>query len=149
MATVRAYYLPTDGEKQIAPHFKIKEFACNDGELAILIADELPVLLEKIRVHFGKPVKITGPYRNPSYNKYVAKGVDGSQHKLGTAADIQIEGISPRTVAKYADTLMPATGGIGLYEYTSGGFTHVDVRATKSRWLQTSKTGSAVSVSGF
>lgn len=147
--TVRAYYLPTDGEKQLAPHFKVKEFACNDGELAILIADELPILLEKIRVHFRKPVTITGPYRNPSYNKYVAKGADGSQHKLGTAADIVVSGVSSRTVAKYADTLMPATGGIGLYEYATGGFTHVDVRPTKSRWLQKSASGSAVSVSGF
>jgi len=147
MGIVHSYNAFINGEQKLATNFKVKEFQCKDGSGALLIADDLITLLQKIRTHFGKSVTINSAYRNPSYNDKIG-GADGSQHKLGTAADIVVSGVTPRTVAKYADTLMPATGGIGLYEY-SGGFTHVDVRTTKSRWLQTSKTGSAVSVSGF
>jgi uncharacterized protein YcbK (DUF882 family) len=46
------------------------------------------------------------------------------------AADIVVKGVTPREVAAYANTLMPYTGGIGIYNT----FTHVDVRTAKSRW---------------
>jgi uncharacterized protein YcbK (DUF882 family) len=53
-----------------------------------------------------------------------------SQHTYGKAVDIQISGISPKKVAAYAENLLPRSGGIGIYKT----FTHIDVRATKSRW---------------
>ena len=44
--------------------------------------------------------------------------------------DSDLVGVAPSKVAEYVETLMPNTGGIGRYST----FTHVDVRATKSRW---------------
>jgi uncharacterized protein YcbK (DUF882 family) len=67
-------------------------------------------------------------------------GATYSQHKYGLAADITISGVTPLQVAKYAQTLMPSSGGIGLYK----SFTHIDCRKTKSRWDCTSGTQKAV-----
>jgi len=86
-------------------------------------------VLQKIRDHFGKPVNINSGYRTPGKNKQVG-GAAYSQHLYGTAADISIKGVSPGTVADYAETLLPNSGGIGIY----GTFTHVDVRTARSRW---------------
>ena len=128
-ATVKVYSLAKDGGKQITAHFKVKEFRCHDGSDTIFVSQDLAEVLEKIRTHFGKPVVINSGYRTESYNKKVG-GAAYSQHKYGTAADICISGVTPKQIAAYAETLLPGTGGIGIY----GTFCHVDVRATKSRW---------------
>jgi hypothetical protein len=134
-----------DGQES---HFKVKEFQCHDGSGALLIADELVDLLEKIRTHFGKPVTVNSGYRNQTYNRKQGSS-DGSQHCQGTAADITIKGVSPAAIAAYAETLIPNSGGIGLYAYTSGGFTHVDVRVKRARWKHEYNGGPEIPVSKF
>ncbi len=131
MTTVKAYSKAKDGNKKLSTNFRVKEFACSDGSDPIFIADELIVVLQKIRSHFGRPVKITSAYRTPGRNKSVG-GTAYSQHLYGSAADIKVSGVSPRKVAEYAEKLMPNSGGIGTYST----FTHVDVRKTKSRWRE-------------
>lgn len=127
--TVNVYSLRNEGNKSVSKNFKVKEFACNDGSEAVFISPELVTILQKIRTYFGKPVTINSAYRTPTYNKKVG-GATYSQHIYGTAADIKVSGVSPKTVAKYAETLLGNKGGIGIYST----FTHVDVRETKSRW---------------
>lgn len=126
---VRAYSKAKDGNTQLTKNFKVREFACSDGTDVIFISHDLVVVLQKIRDHFGKPVNINSAYRTPAKNKKVG-GATYSQHLYGTAADITISGVSPEEVAEFAETLLPKTGGIGIYKT----FTHVDVRAVKSRW---------------
>lgn len=126
---VRAYSKAKDGNTQLTKNFKVREFACSDGTDVIFISHDLVVVLQKIRDHFGKPVIINSAYRTPAKNKQV-DGATYSQHLYGTAADITISGVSPKEVAEFAETLLPKTGGIGIYKT----FTHVDVRAVKSRW---------------
>ena len=128
-ATVKAYSKAKDGTKKLTANFKVREFACSDGSDVIFISDGLVAVLQQIRSHFGKPVTINSGYRTPAQNKKVG-GAAYSQHLYGTAADIQVKGVSPKLVAAYAETLLPNTGGIGVY----GTFTHIDVRKTKSRW---------------
>ena len=123
------YSLKEDGEKNLSENFKVKEFRCKDGSDKILISGELVEILQKIRSHFGKAVNINSAYRTPSYNKKIG-GATNSQHMYGTAADIRINGITPKAVADYAETLLLGTGGIGRYNT----FTHVDVRDKKARW---------------
>lgn len=142
--SIEAYSLAAEGEKRLTANFKIKEFACADGSNVIFIDDRLPVLLQKIRDHFGRKVTITSGYRTVYYNNTVLpkKGVKtskNSQHLYGMAADIQVEGVEPATVAAYAETLLPNTGGIGTYPKKTGrahGWVHIDVRKQKSRWVQ-------------
>lgn len=128
-ATVKVYSKANDGEKKLSANFRVREFACQDGSDPIFISDKLVQILQAIRNHFGQPVKINSAYRTANHNKAV-NGSVYSQHLFGTAADIVVTGVDPDDVAAYAETLMPNTGGIGRYK----GFTHVDVRSTKSRW---------------
>lgn len=128
-STVKVYSKAKDGLTALSPHFKVSEFACSDGTDTVFVSPTLLSVLEKIRVHFGKPVKINSGYRTEAKNKAVG-GAAYSQHKYGLAADIIINGVPPAKVAEYAETLLPNTGGIGIYKT----FTHIDVRKTKSRW---------------
>lgn len=129
--SVKVYSKAKDGAKQLSKNFRVKEFACKDGSDPIFISPKLVEVLQKIRDHFGKAVVINSAYRNAQYNKKV-DGAAYSQHLYGTAADIKITGVKPADVAAYAETLLPNTGGIGIYST----FTHVDVRADKARWKE-------------
>ena len=130
MYDVKVYSLAAEGGRQVTPHFKVREFACNDGSDPVFISQALADILENIRVHFGKPVHINSGYRTVSYNATVENSSKTSQHCNGLAADIRVEGVSPDRVADYAEQLLGDHGGVGRYKT----FTHVDVRANKSRW---------------
>ena len=127
--TIKAYSKAKDGNKKLSTNFRVKEFACTDGSDPIFIDSDLVNVLQKIRTHFGKSVTINSAYRTPTKNKAVG-GQTYSQHLYGRAADIKVKGITPKKVAAYAETLLKNKGGIGIYST----FTHIDVRATKSRW---------------
>lgn len=127
--TVQVYSLAKDGSKYISKNFRVREFRCKDGTDVIFIDPELVEILQKIRAYFGKAVTINSAYRTPAHNKKVG-GADYSQHLYGTAADIVVKGITPKKVKSYVETLMPSSGGIGVYSWG----VHVDTRKTKSRW---------------
>lgn len=139
---IKTYSVKKDGGTYLSDNFKVKEFACNDGSDTVLISDKLVGLLQKIRDHFGAAVTINSAYRTESYNKKIG-GATKSQHVNGTAADIVVKGATPLEVAQYVEHIMPDSGGIGVYQ----SFTHVDVRANRSRW--DNRSGSEVVVSGW
>lgn len=130
MYDVKVYSLKTEGSRQITEHFKVREFACSDGSDVVFISQALADILENIRAHFGAAVTINSGYRTVSYNRTVSGSSSASQHCNGLAADIRVAGVSPDRVADYAEQLLGDHGGIGRYKT----FTHVDVRADKSRW---------------
>ena len=135
---IKQYSLKADGAKQLSPAFRVREFRCRDGSDTIMVDQALPLLLQAIREHFGKAVVITSGYRTATHNASVG-GAKSSQHLLGRAADIQVQGVSVEDVAAYAESLMPAWGGVGRYPVKAGrtkGWVHVDTRAKKSRWTQ-------------
>ena len=119
---------------QISKNFQYKEFDCHgSGCCSTTIIDEkLVEYVQRIRDHFGKPVTITSPYRCEVHNRRVG-GATKSYHMQGKAADIVVQGVSSREVAKYAESI--GILGIGLYETSADGyFTHIDTRTTKSFW---------------
>ena len=133
---IKQYSLAKDGSRKLSPGFAVREFCCRDGSDTIMIDEGLVVLLQAIREHFGKAVTITSGYRTAAHNAKVG-GSKSSQHLLGRAADIQVAGVSPDAVAAYAESLMPAWGGVGRYPVKAGrakGWVHVDTRPAKSRW---------------
>ena len=114
-------------------YFKRSEFACKCGKYCngfpVEPNEKLVETLETIREHFGVPVTVSSGIRCKTHNTNVG-GVSNSQHMEGTAADIVVKGVPVSEVVKYAETLMPKTGGIGTYKT----FTHIDVRSVKARW---------------
>ena len=133
---IKQYSLMTDGSRRLAPDFKVRELRCRDGSDTVMVDEALTVVLQCIREHFGKPVVITSGYRTPAHNAKVG-GAKSSQHLLGRAADIRVQGVSVEDVAAYAESLMPDWGGVGRYLVKAGrttGWVHVDTRADKARW---------------
>lgn len=133
---IKQYSLMADGNRRLAPDFKVRELRCKDGTDTVMVDEALTVVLQCIREHFGKPVTITSGYRTAAHNAAVG-GAKSSQHLLGRAADIRVQGVSAEDVAAYAESLMPDWGGVGRYPVKAGraaGWVHVDTRAEKARW---------------
>lgn len=127
--SIKAYSKSKDGDTKLSANFRVREFACQDGTDPIFIDEGLVSILQQIRYHFGKAVTINSAFRTAAHNKKVG-GTTYSQHLYGKAADIVVSGVKPKDVAAYAETLLPRSGGIGVYST----FTHIDVRDKRSRW---------------
>lgn len=136
---LEAWSRTRDGTRKLSANFTVAEFACKDGSDPVFVDSSLAALLQKIRDHFGRPVVITSGYRTAAHNAAVG-GSKSSQHLLGRAADFYVEGVDVAVVAAYAETLLPARGGIGRYPKDakhpkrSTGWVHIDTRAGRSRW---------------
>lgn len=133
---IRQYSFAKNGNRRLAPDFKVREFRCKDGTDTVMVDETLTVVLQCIRDHFGKAVTITSGYRTAAHNAAVG-GAKSSQHLLGRAADIRVQGVSVEDVAAYTESLMPDWGGVGRYPVKAGratGWVHVDTRADKARW---------------
>lgn len=135
-ATMAVKTYQENSKVQLSKNFNSYEFRCGLGRpcscSTILIDDKLVEYLQKIRDHFGKSITITSGYRCPSYNKSIGSGT-GSYHSKGRACDIVVDGVAPREVAKYAESI--GILGIGLYETNADGhFVHIDTRTTKAFW---------------
>ena len=113
----------------ISTHFNRKEFACKCGCGFNAVDKELLEVIEDVRTYFDKPLIINSANRCETHNAK-EKGSKNSQHLKGMAADIRINGVSPNSVATYLLNKYPDKYGIGMYNT----FTHIDVRANKSRW---------------
>lgn len=113
----------------LSNHFQRREFACKCGCGFDTVDLETLVLLEDIRTHFDVPVTINSGCRCEAYNRQVG-GAASSQHLLGRAADIRVQGIDPGVVATYVETQHP-DASVGRYNT----FTHVDTRTSgPARW---------------
>ena len=113
----------------ISKHFNRNEFECSCGCGQDTVDAELITVLEDVREHFGKPVKINSGNRCARHNAAIG-GVAKSQHVKSRAADIVISGVDAADVYAYLDDKY--TGKLGLGKYKT--FTHVDTRNLMARW---------------
>ena len=118
-------------------NFSLKEFESKDGSKmpsdVYLNIVKLVGQLQFLRDYTGRAITVNSGYRSPEYNAKIG-GVKNSQHLLGKAADITIEGLKPAEVYRLIDELIDMglmlQGGLGSYK----SFTHYDIRKTKARW---------------
>lgn len=126
------YALTKETMSDLSEHFSKREFSCRCcGHL--VISGRLILALEHLRELTGLPIRIHAGYRCAGHNER-AGGVTDSEHTRGTAADIEIAGLSLQKMYECA-LLVPefAHGGIGVYD---GNFLHVDVRGHSARWAR-------------
>ena len=124
-------------QKRISHNFKLSEFNCRCGcTMPGSIQRNIELLalrLERIRVLYGKPMRIHSGYRCPAHNQNVG-GARNSQHLQGKAADFSIAGVSPAAIAagvrKLVVTGEVAKGGVGKYST----FVHYDMRGYITNW---------------
>ena len=123
---IKSYIMNTDGNVQLTRHFKVKEFACKDGSPVVFIDDYLYTILDILRHKLGKPVIITSGYRTPEWNAKCG-GAKYSYHMRGMAADIRVDGMSTKELAKELDKIADTSCGIIVYN----NWVHFDVRPGK------------------
>lgn len=111
----------------LSENFSRHEFACHCGCGGDTIDWETLELVERIRAFYGAPITINSGWRCAAHNAAVG-GAPASQHLVGRAADIVVEGVSPEEVYEMLDPIHE--GGLGRYDT----FTHVDTRGYRARW---------------
>lgn len=123
---IKSYIVNTDGNVQLARHFKVKEFACKDGSPVVFVDESLSTILEILRNKLGKPIIITSGYRTPEWNAKCG-GAKYSYHIRGMAADIRVDGMSAKQLANELNAIVPEEYGIIVYK----NWVHFDVRNGK------------------
>lgn len=123
--------------------FSRHEFACpccGMGMTGDLIDPRLVADLQALRDAIGKPVHILpgGGVRCRKQNA-AQGGAPSSQHMLGTAADIEVEGLTADELAALVMLHCPhaVAGGIGVYRHRKApkrAFVHLDTRRRTARW---------------
>lgn len=125
---ITSYITDTDGNEKLGKHFKVKEFACHDLSPVVFIDEYLWNVLNILRAKIEKPVIITSGYRTPGQNAKVG-GAKYSYHMRGMAADIRVNGMTPKQVANILNAIVPDECGIIVYK----SWVHFDVRKKKYR----------------
>ncbi len=127
-------YLGRDGNWDLEALAELNHlFRCHYNDQVKQIDPGLFALMDRIHtcLKAGKrPLQLISGYRSPEYNRLLmAKGrgvARRSYHLRGMAADIHIEGTSPRKVCQEAKRI--GKGGVGSYTR----FVHVDVGPVRS-----------------
>lgn len=126
--------------RQLTKHFNEDEFRCNCASKGLDVDDswchgmvwvhqQVVDYLQVMRHRLNRPIHINSGCRCPAYNAHIG-GARMSQHKLGTAADIWAEGVTPEEMARLASEV--GFRGIGIYDTKN--FTHVDIRHNGVTW---------------
>lgn len=95
-------------------------FRCKRTDEVRAVNPKLYEQLSRIQDHFeGKRVELVSGFRYAERNS--------SRHFHASAMDIRVQGVSPKEVYAYAQSL--DMGGMGIGIYPNSGFVHVDFRA--------------------
>jgi len=127
----------------LSPNFSLKELTTSevatrnglnntpDDKTIANLKTLVETILQPLREHYGKSVRVSSGYRSPEVNSFVG-GSKTSDHCKGQAADIEISGIANGDLAQYIAENFKFTQVI-LEFYTQGipdsGWVHVSYDA--------------------
>ncbi len=93
----------------------------------------LAMLLTHLSDHFGgRAITVMSGFRDPQRHTR-----ETSQHVVGVASDIQIQGVPNRTLWEYCRTI----DAVGCGFYPRSRFVHVDAREERAQWVDWSRPG--------
>lgn len=129
--------------RRLSPHFTLEEFLRSDVAAALHIDNSPPVelvvrmgelclsVLEPVRTHFARPVRLSSGYRCDELNRAVG-GVDDGRHETGEAGDIEVDGVPNIVVARWIFDAKLPYDELLLEHYVAGvphaGWVHVSHR---------------------
>jgi uncharacterized protein YcbK (DUF882 family) len=101
-------------------------FRCKRTAAEKDIEPRLLTILSHVYDHYNKPIELLSGFRNQRKTT--------SYHYKASASDIRVEGVTPKQLRAFVETLDSGGMGIGLYPRSQ--FVHVDVRPPPSyRWI--------------
>lgn len=115
MFDIRVRLDPATGLIHFGDFLFPKEFACKCCGQCDILAD-LWQACEWIRMKFAAPVNVHSAYRCERHNRSVG-GKPASDHLMGFAADISIEGHTPEELRLAATNLPTLVKRIGVYPW--------------------------------
>jgi zinc D-Ala-D-Ala carboxypeptidase len=93
---------------------------------------QLANMLEVIRAHFGKPLKVNSAFRGQAVNAGTPGASKTSQHMLGEAADIEIPGVDDADLHRWICTQSGLKFGQCILERPPGrSWVHVSICGTR------------------
>ena len=104
------------------PNFSRSELACKHTGKCNMHPDFME-RLQKLRTLYGKPMKVSSGYRDPSHPIEANKPLPGF-HTTGRAADIAVQGADAVKLLTLA--LQVGFTGIGIQQKGGGRFIHLD-----------------------
>lgn len=126
---------------QVSKNINKNEIACHCGCGFSKASTALIEMIQDVRDHFNKPVKITSCCRCKKHNTKVG-GAEKSKHlpdlnNVSRGADISIKNVSILELANYLLSKYPYSCGIGIYNT----WVHIDDRVKRARWNKSTKGG--------
>jgi zinc D-Ala-D-Ala carboxypeptidase len=129
-------------EKQLTEHFSLAEMSRSETATRKGLDNTIPVnlipnavqvaeVLEKIRAHYGKPIRVLSCYRSPDVNKAVG-GSKTSAHRFAFAADHEVEGVANIDVCRWIAANIPDFDQV-IYEFGPTGWIHIGLSASPRR----------------
>lgn len=127
----------------LSPHFSFTELTRtsqtalqdrNREEAQVYIAQLtlLAELLEAIRAHFGRPLKINSGFRGPAVNAATPGSSKTSQHMRGEAADITIPGVDDADLRRWIVRDSNLQYGQCILERPPGrSWVHISIRGSR------------------
>ena len=103
------------------PNFTEDEFRCKQTGRCEMNPDFME-RLQQLRTLYGKPMRITSGFRDPSHSAERGKASPG-EHTYGRAADIAVQGVDALRVIRLALEL--GFTRIGVQQKGDGRFIHV------------------------
>jgi uncharacterized protein YcbK (DUF882 family) len=105
---------------------------CKRTDAKKAVEPRLASILSHVYDHFGeRRIEVISGFRNQRRTT--------SYHYKGSASDIRVDGVKPKILQSYVESLDGGGLGVGIYPRT--GFVHVDVRPPPSyRWIDYSRS---------